>query len=91
MATHLGGGCGRVLSGDRPMLKPNWFDDEFGEATDKASAQEILLQIARTPKVVERLTSELADFDHQQQTLPLAGPSRSQVVRRVLADVLNED
>lgn len=68
-------------------LPPNWFDIDFGDTLAGTDARKTLAMIANSPKVIEALQKALDDFDAPPMRV---GPSRTQVIRRVLSEVLVE-
>lgn len=71
------------------MEMPNWFDNEFDGALKQATAEQALAAIAKQPKIVQAVKDALAGFDVNSKKPGWAGPSRTQTVRKALADVLN--
>ncbi|QEL17544.1 hypothetical protein [Limnoglobus roseus] len=73
------------------MLKPNWFDEAFCETMDKATAEGVLREVAESPRIIAALKEALAEHDKHAGQHGWAGPSRTQVVRRALAEVLDSE
>lgn len=69
------------------MLQPNWLDKSI-DLGERATAEQYLAEIAKAPKAVECVAKALAEHDKANADKPIMGPSRSQVVRRALAEVL---
>jgi hypothetical protein len=73
------------------MQKPNWFDNEHAEDLKSASAEEALATIAQSPRVVAAVKDALAQHDIHAKQQGWAGPSRTQVIRKAIAEVLAAD
>lgn len=70
------------------MQQPNWFDNKYDVTMQKASAEECLAMIGKEPRLVDELKKALATHDVDSKKPGWAGPSRSQVVRKTVAGVL---
>jgi hypothetical protein len=72
------------------MMRPNWFDKKFSKMLESATASEALAEIAKDERVVTAVEKALATHDAQIKA-KIYGPSRSQVVRGAIAEVLQAD
>jgi hypothetical protein len=73
------------------MQKPNWFDTEFEGTLKQASAEQALAEIAKQPKIVKAVKDALSNYDANSKKPGWAGPSRTQAVRKALAEVIQAD
>jgi hypothetical protein len=73
------------------MEKSNWFDTDLGAALEKASAEQALELVAKTPKIVKAVKDALSAHDTNSKKPGWVGPSRSQVVRNAIATILQAD
>ena len=73
------------------MMKPNWFDTEFATVMEKATAEQALEGIAKSPKLVQAVKKALDEHDANSKKQGWAGPSRTQAVRSAVAKVLQAD
>jgi hypothetical protein len=72
------------------MIRPNWFDKKYSTTLESASVSEVLAEVAKDERVVKAVEKALAAHDAQIKA-NIYGPSRSQVVRRAIAEVLQSD
>jgi|SwirhisoilCB2_FD_contig_31_27356542_length_364_multi_7_in_0_out_0_1 hypothetical protein len=72
-------------------LKPNWFDREFEGPMERATAEEALAEIARSPRVVKAVSDALVRHDANSKKQGWVGPTRTQTVRQAIAEVLQTD
>lgn len=75
------------------MQKPNWFDGEFEGPMENSTAEQALAQIAKCPRVIQAVKDALADRDANIKKAKgekhvWGGPSKTQTVRKAVADVL---
>jgi hypothetical protein len=70
------------------MMKQNWFDTDLGKTLEKATAEQALAEIAKSPRIVKAVEGALAEHDKHAGR---PGPSRSQAIRDALAEVLQAD
>jgi hypothetical protein len=70
------------------MERPNWFDLKLGQAIDQANANQALADVASDPQVIAVVQAALDSRDAAAKKGGWAGPSRSQVVRNTLAEIL---
>jgi hypothetical protein len=73
------------------MMRPNWSDDKYGEKMETATAKDAIALLASDSKVLEFVAEALANHDEMTKRGGFAGPSRSQVVRTALAEIINAD
>jgi hypothetical protein len=66
---------------------PNWFDNEYHDSFEKATAEQMLAAIAKNPRVIQGVEYKLAEYDARGGK---PGPSRTQVVRAAIAEILQE-
>ena len=74
-------------------LQPNWFDREFEGPMEEANAKLALADIAKNPRIIKAVQDAINENETdikkaRAQGHVFAGPSRTQVVRRALTDVL---
>ena len=69
------------------MILPNWFDKKYSDSVLRDTASELLLAIAKDPRLIKAVEDALASHDLQVAAKKI-GPSRTQVVRCAIADVL---
>lgn len=67
------------------MMQPNWFDQKYGTSLDAATAEQAMQMVASDPKIVKAVKDALATKDVNAKQ---AGPSRSQVIRKAIAETL---
>ncbi len=67
---------------------PNWFDREFEGSLEKATAQEALAEIAKSPRLVRAVEDALKQHDANSKKTGWAGPTRTQTVRKAIAESL---
>lgn len=73
------------------MMRPNWFDAEFGALLEGATAEQALEEIARCPRIIQAVKSALEGYDENAKRKEFwAGPSRTQAIRSAIAEVLGE-
>lgn len=72
------------------MMRPNWFDKKFGKTLQNASATEALAEIAKDERIINAVAEALASSDAYAKA-KIMGPSRSQLVRSAIAEVLQAD
>lgn len=70
------------------MLRPNWFDLAFAKST--GTAEQVLAEIAVRPEIVAAVAHALADYDASCVNCRF-GPSRTQVIRQALIEVLSKE
>lgn len=70
------------------MQQPNWFDREFAGRMEKESAEQALAEIAKCPRIVKAVGDALAAHDANSKKPGWVGPTRTQVVRDAVAEVL---
>ncbi len=70
------------------VMRPNWFDNEFESRMEKESIENLLLDVARNPRVIQAVKQSLAARDTAAKQKGWGGPSRSQAVREAFAAVL---
>ncbi len=73
------------------MQKPNWFDSEFQGSMEKVTAEQALAAVAKSPRVIQAVKDALATRDANSKKPNWIGPSRTQVVRDAIAQVLQAD
>jgi hypothetical protein len=71
-------------------MRPNWFDEKYTTAMKRATAEQALAKIAKDSKVIKAVRTALAARDKDSQNPHWMGPSRAQVIRVALAEVLQE-
>jgi hypothetical protein len=72
------------------MMQPNWFDKKYCASIQNASAQEFLMELAADEQMIKAVNGAMAAHD-QQKAAKKIGPSRTQLVRRALAEALQAD
>jgi hypothetical protein len=65
-------------------MKPNWFDTEFEKTMEKATAEEALAQVAKSPRIIQAVKDALANRGK-------IGPTRTQAIRSAIAHTLQAD
>lgn len=70
------------------MQQPNWFDTAFTDTMKQATAEQALADIAKEPRIVKAVKDAMASNDANSKKPGWAGPSRTQAIRKALADVL---
>ena len=73
------------------MEKPNWFDKQYASKFDSESPEKMLAEIAKDPRIVSTIKTALDDHEKVCHQKGWAGPSKTQVVRKAVAAVLNAD
>lgn len=73
------------------MMKPNWFDTKFEQLIDGKTVDEVLLAIARDQKIREFVRDAVAENDLHRKEKGWVGPSRTQVIRTALVEILSAD
>jgi hypothetical protein len=68
------------------MMLPNWFDMQFASAFEHATAEQAMRAIANNPQIIRAVNGALRVHDAQK---PRLSPTRTQVVRRAIAEVLH--
>jgi cytochrome c551/c552 len=76
-----------VVMGKVGVEMPNWFDNEYQDSFKNATAEQMLAAIAKNPRVIEKVKGKLAEHDARAG---FAGPSRTQVARAAIAEILQE-
>jgi len=66
----------------------NWFDKEFGGDMEKATAEQALAIIAKCPRVIQAVKDALATYDTKHKKPHYIGPTRTQIVRKAVVEVL---
>ena len=69
-------------------LQDNWFDLRHGRHLERMSGEDALQIVASDPRVVSAVEDALAQHDIDCQSADWCGPSRAQVVRAAIAEVL---
>jgi hypothetical protein len=72
------------------MTKPNWFDTKHTKTMEKATAEQVLAEIAKDTRIIQAVKTSLADHDSHAGQKGGAGPSRTQTVRTAISEVLQE-
>ncbi len=67
------------------MERPNWFDQKYGQAMEKATAEQALAEVAKDSRIVQAVKDALATHDARTN---VPGPSRTQVIRAAIANTL---
>jgi hypothetical protein len=70
--------------------RPNWFDNDYSSERDSRSAEELLASIARSPRLIQAVNGAMLEFDSHKDQPGWSGMSRSQLIRKAIAAVLNE-
>jgi hypothetical protein len=70
------------------MQEPNWFDKEYAGPMAKETAEQALAEIAKCPRIVKAVKDALATHDTNAKKPGWIGPTRTQVVRDAVAEVL---
>ena len=78
------------------MQQPNWFDKKFaalmgapmGAVGAAQDAPQVLQLIATDPQIITAINDALASHDASSRQPGWAGPSRTQTIRKALAEVL---
>jgi hypothetical protein len=71
------------------VTRPNWFDQEFESKVEKASAEDALAAIAKSPRIVSAVRDALKQHDSKAGQPGVAGKSRAQAIRGAVAEVLS--
>jgi hypothetical protein len=69
------------------MQQQNWFDKQFSDKIEKGTAEQILDELSKAPRLVKAVSDALAQSDENVRK-HVMGPSRSQFVRKAIAEAL---
>jgi hypothetical protein len=69
-------------------MMPNWLDKKYEKAMERATAEECLEQLAKDDQIVQAVKDALTTHDANAKKPGWAGPTRTQTIRKALADVL---
>lgn len=72
-------------------VQQNWFDIRHGRHLQRMSAEDALQLVATDPRVISAVEEALAEHDAGCHAGNWCGPSRAQMVRMAIADVLSKD
>lgn len=72
------------------MLKPNWFDQDFATALEKASPADALEKICKSPRLITAIRDAIKKSDENIAN-KIMGPSRSQMIRAAISEALMAD
>jgi hypothetical protein len=72
------------------MMQPNWFDKKYNAILQSATARDFLMEIASDERLIKAVEDAMASHDLQKASMKI-GASRTQVVRRAIADALQAD
>lgn len=68
------------------MMQPNWWDRQYGDEMAGCTAEQALQMLAKDKQLIVQLREALEEFDSQPD---ICGASRVQLIRTVVADILN--
>jgi hypothetical protein len=71
------------------MQQPNWFDTKYSGQLEKASAHQALELVAKDGRVQKAIDEALKNHDQHAKQPGWVGPSRSQVIRKAVAECLS--
>jgi hypothetical protein len=71
-------------------MQDNWFDLRHGRHLERMSAEDALQIVAADPRVISAVEDALSRHDADCQAADWCGPSRTQVIRTAIAEVLQQ-
>ncbi len=70
------------------MMKPNKLDKEIGEEAKTASVEDLLLMVAKTPRIIKAIEAEMEAHHAIATQEGWVGPSRVQAFRQALVNAI---